>query len=55
MGRIRITWIAANTVDSEALPTVFADRHDHYLYGRSIDDAGLGLDHGLDLMDSLWI
>jgi hypothetical protein len=33
-----LTWIAANAVDSEALPTDLADRHDHYLYGRSSID-----------------
>ena len=30
-----LTWLAANAVDSEALPTDLADRHDHHLYGRS--------------------
>lgn len=30
-----LAWIAANAVDSEALPGDLADRHDHYLYGRS--------------------
>jgi hypothetical protein len=30
-----LAWIAANAVDSEALPRDLADRHDHYLYGRS--------------------
>ena len=30
-----LAWIAANAVDSEALPQDLADRHDHYLYGRS--------------------
>jgi hypothetical protein len=34
-----LTWLAANAVDSEALPTDLADRHDHYLYGRSSTDA----------------
>jgi hypothetical protein len=33
-----LTWLAANAVDSEALPTDLADRHDHYLYGRSSSD-----------------
>ena len=33
-----LTWIAANAVDSEALPTDLADQHDHYLYGRSSAD-----------------
>ena len=33
-----LTWIAANAVDSEALPTDLADRHDHYLYGRAAAD-----------------
>lgn len=30
-----LSWLAANAVDSEALPADLADRHDHYLYGRS--------------------
>lgn len=30
-----LSWLAANAVDSEALPVDLADRHDHYLYGRS--------------------
>jgi hypothetical protein len=30
-----LTWLAANAVDSEALPPDLADRHDRYLYGRS--------------------
>jgi hypothetical protein len=29
-----LAWIAANAVDSEALPSDLADQHDHYLYGR---------------------
>ncbi len=29
-----LAWIAANAVDSDALPADLADRHDHYLYGR---------------------
>jgi hypothetical protein len=33
-----LTWLAANAVDSDALPTDLADRHDHYLYGRSTMD-----------------
>jgi hypothetical protein len=33
-----LTWIAANAVDSAALPTDLADQHDHYLYGRSSAD-----------------
>ncbi len=33
-----LTWLAANAVESEALPTDLADRHDHYLYGRSSAD-----------------
>ena len=28
-----LAWIAANAVDSDALPTDLADQHDHYLYG----------------------
>jgi hypothetical protein len=28
-------WIAANAVDSDALPQDLAERHDHYLYGRT--------------------
>jgi len=30
-----LSWLAANAVDSDALPADLADRHDHYLYGRS--------------------
>jgi hypothetical protein len=33
-----LSWLAANSVDSEALPADLADRHDHYLYGRSSDE-----------------
>jgi len=33
-----LSWLAANAVDSEALPADLADRHDHYLYGRSSRD-----------------
>ena len=33
-----LAWIAANAVDSEALPTDLADQHDHYLYGRPNKD-----------------
>ena len=33
-----LTWLAANAVDSEALPIDLADRHDHYLYGRISTD-----------------
>jgi hypothetical protein len=33
-----LTWLAANAVDSEALPADLADRHDHYLYGCSSTD-----------------
>jgi hypothetical protein len=29
-----LAWIAANSVDSDALPTDLAHEHDHYLYGR---------------------
>ena len=31
---IPLAWVAANAVDSDALPTDLADQHDHYLYGR---------------------
>jgi hypothetical protein len=30
-----LSWLAANAVESDALPADLADRHDHYLYGRS--------------------
>jgi hypothetical protein len=30
-----LSWLAANAVESDALPTDLADRHDQYLYGRS--------------------
>jgi hypothetical protein len=33
-----LAWIAVNAVDSDALPVDLADRHDHYLYGRSSGD-----------------
>ena len=33
-----LTWLADNAVDSEALPTDLAERHDHYLYGGSSND-----------------
>jgi len=33
-----LAWIAANAVESDALPTDLADRHDDYLYGRPKKD-----------------
>jgi len=30
-----LSWLAANAVESDALPADLADRHDHYLYGIS--------------------
>lgn len=33
-----LDWIAANAVDSAALPTDLADSHDRYLYGRPSSD-----------------
>lgn len=33
-----LAWLAANAVDSDALPADLADRHDHYLYGVSPDE-----------------
>lgn len=33
-----LAWIAENAVDSDAVPADLADRHDHYLYGRSIEN-----------------
>lgn len=33
-----LSWIAANAVDSDALPADLSDRHDQYLYGRSSGD-----------------
>ena len=33
-----LAWIAANAVDSDALPVDLADRHDQYLYGLSSRD-----------------
>lgn len=30
-----LAWIAANAVASDTLPADLAERHDHYLYGRS--------------------
>jgi hypothetical protein len=38
MEQSALAWIAANAVDSEALPTDLADQHDHYLYGRPKKD-----------------
>jgi hypothetical protein len=35
-----LDWIAANSVESDALPTDLADEHDHYLYGRPKKDSG---------------
>ena len=29
-----LAWIAANAVESDALPPDLAEQHDHYLYGR---------------------
>ena len=34
-GESALSWLAANAVDSAALPADLAERHDHYLYGRS--------------------
>ena len=31
-GESALVWLAANAVESDALPTDLADRHDHYLY-----------------------
>jgi hypothetical protein len=33
-----LTWLAANAVESDALPTDLADKHDHYLYGCPAED-----------------
>ena len=33
-----LSWLAATAVESDALPRDLADRHDHYLYGRSTKD-----------------
>jgi hypothetical protein len=33
-----LAWIAANAVDSDALPVDLAERHDRYLYGRFSGD-----------------
>jgi hypothetical protein len=33
-----LSLIAANAMDSDALPTDLADQHDHYLYGRPKKD-----------------
>lgn len=37
-GESALLWLAANAVDSEALPSDLAHQHDHYLYGRSAAD-----------------
>lgn len=34
-GESVLSWLATNAVESDALPIDLADRHDHYLYGRS--------------------
>jgi hypothetical protein len=33
-----LAWLAANAVETDALPTDLADRHDHYLYGSPTTD-----------------
>ncbi len=33
-----LSWLVANAVDSEALPVDLANSHDHYLYGRRLDN-----------------
>lgn len=33
-----LAWIAANAVDSDALPVDLADAHDRHLYGRCSSD-----------------
>ena len=33
-----LAWIAANAVESDALPTDLADQHDYYLYGGPTQD-----------------
>jgi hypothetical protein len=38
MEQSALAWIAANAVESDALPTDLADQHDHYLYGRPKKD-----------------
>ena len=35
-----LVWIAANAVDSDALPIDLADEHDHYLYGHPKNGSG---------------
>ena len=33
-----LSWLAANAVESDTLPTDLSDHHDHYLYGCSTKD-----------------
>jgi hypothetical protein len=33
-----LSWLAANAIDSDALPGDLADRHDHYLYRHPAGD-----------------
>ena len=37
-----LTWLAANAVESDTLPTDLADQHDHYLYGCPARDTFYG-------------
>jgi hypothetical protein len=41
VGGSGLAWIAANSIESDALPTDLADEHDHYLYGRPKKDSGV--------------
>jgi hypothetical protein len=33
-----LSWLAANAIDSDALPVDLGDKHDYYLYGRPTKD-----------------
>ena len=33
-----LAWLAANAVETDALPIDLADQHDHYLYGAPTQD-----------------
>ncbi|HXP88661.1 MAG TPA: hypothetical protein VN841_28280 [Bryobacteraceae bacterium] len=33
-----LSWLADHAVENDTLPADLAERHDHYLYGRSVKD-----------------
>lgn len=36
-----LVWIAADSAESDALPTTLAEEHDHHVHGCSNKDSGL--------------